>query len=295
MSDSKKTIVNGKRELAMLLVPELIKDSYNFWSQKLDKVVLTLFLISIPFAFRVIKRKKNLVLFGNKLEIKNDFLKPKDITRTMVENHEYIRLNLLKAVNIQRVKDKISYKEDQQVSETYIASTLASLFSRKSREKSISAAINEFEQNKNIVKVELACIHQPWPEEAIDFFNVSHLSKSRNHEWLVHSFDHNENVLKVWAFYKPRFWKRRRWLNIELIKNGHTRRNTVININPFASEELYDLITDAEKYEKQAKIEEKGLWSKYKSELFADRKYGEGKRVYDKHSRLLWLQSYLKF
>ena len=295
MAESKKTIIKGKLELASIICPEIIKDSTNFLLQRIDKIGMTMLLVSLPFTYRWIKRKKNIMLFDNNLGVTKDYLKKRSLTRSMIENHEYINLNLLKAVNLQRVKDKISYKEEQQISETFIAATPASVFSRKSHSKSISSVQNDFEQNKDIVKVELAWIHSPWPDEAIEYFNSKHLSKHRKHECLIHSFDHDENIVKVWAFYKPRFWKQRKCLNIELLKNGHTRRNSIININPYSTEELYDLIIAAEKYEKQAKISEIGFWSKYKSQLHEDRKYGEAKRIYERYRRFKWLQSYLKF
>lgn len=82
-----------------------------------------------------------------------------------------------------KLQNKISYKQQEETTETYIVAALRSLFASKaSHSKSVYSYFDLFEKDKNVVKVELAAVKHPWPTETIENTNSSHFLNHRKYE-----------------------------------------------------------------------------------------------------------------
>jgi len=76
-----------------------------------------------------------------------------------------------------------------------------------------------------------------------------------------------------------------------LLEEGKVLRSPLTDVSKYSHEELYNLLNLSEQLAYKAKIDEVGIWSKYKSELRQHRLYGEGRKAYQKVKVYKWLES----
>ena len=162
---------------------------YKIYSKRYE-ILLTAGILSLPFLYIFSQRK--FLLFKSKppLIIKivefstKEYFRSSMITRTMLEKHQYIHLELLKCANMTKSIDQVSYKKDVEVKETYIAAMPLSLRGKRSRNKGKGVVDyqNLWDKDRDIVRVELAGIKHPWQEDTIEYFNSTWLLKQRRYE-----------------------------------------------------------------------------------------------------------------
>ncbi|CAI2375320.1 unnamed protein product [Moneuplotes crassus] len=290
ISEKKKPRSTDSSKIDYRVRQRLWQDFNKFIYTKWDKIFLTACLFSLPMCFAILRRKTGLF---RKFDT-TDYLRASMISSTMIENHRYLHLNLIKCANMVKTFDKVSYKEKKEVIETYVVAQPRSLFRFKKEDqssRSITYYQNIWEQDREIVRIELAGIKHPYFEDTINYLNSTWFPSKTKYECLIHSYDYKENILKVWAFYRPFFSLNRQCLNLKLLKEGKALSNPLKDVNPLSHEEIHDLIESSQKLSHTAKIDEVGVWGKYKSSLKEEREYGKTGRAFMKAKIYRWLES----
>lgn len=83
-----------------------------------------------------------------------------------------MHLKFARALTLQKVVDKVSYKEDEAVEQTYVLAIPRSVFTAKQIQNNDEVLnLETIWEDSQIVKLELAGIKHPWPIEAVGNFN----------------------------------------------------------------------------------------------------------------------------
>ena len=104
-------------------------------------------------------------------------------------------------------------------------------------------------------------------DEALLYLNRQLFPKVRKFECQIHSYNEKENEVKVWAWYRDSLL-RKRCLNLDLLGEGYFFRDRMHGTKRDVDEEIDFCVDASEAASNEAKLKEKGVWSKYGSSFY---------------------------
>lgn len=162
------SVKKSNKELWKRMFKEFKYRSVTLLTTKHYEIGLTLFLLSIPTLFKILKRKSSLfVTYPHSL-----YLNSVHLSRGLIENNGWINMKFARALTVQKFVDKVSYKESEAIEQTYVLAIPRSIFTAKQIESNDDVLnLETIWEDSQIVKLELAGTKHPWPIEAVGNFN----------------------------------------------------------------------------------------------------------------------------